>query len=65
MKVQLLFYSNLEQILINSKSYIFEYEEDGDGFIGSSNMSRSALTSGIEWNYRSNHLLQSDLILSV
>ena len=32
------------------KSYIFEYEEDGDVFIGSSNKSSSALTTGIEWN---------------
>ena len=27
-------------------------ENNGDIFIGSSNVSRSALTSGIEWNYR-------------
>ncbi len=34
------------------KSYIFHYEADSDIYIGSSNISRSALTSGIEWNYR-------------
>lgn len=34
------------------KSYIFHYKEHSEIFIGSSNISRSALTSGIEWNYR-------------
>lgn len=34
------------------KSYIFHYDNYSEMFIGSSNISRSALTSGIEWNYR-------------
>ena len=34
------------------KSYIFHYKEKSEIYIGSSNLSRSALTSGIEWNYR-------------
>lgn len=34
------------------KAYIFEHEDGGDIFIGSSNISKSALTTGIEWNYR-------------
>ncbi len=34
------------------KSYIFHYENFSEIYIGSSNISRSALTSGIEWNYR-------------
>ena len=34
------------------KSYIFHYTNHSEIFIGSSNISRSALTSGIEWNYR-------------
>lgn len=35
------------------KAYIFNYENgDGEIFIGSSNISKSALTSGLEWNYR-------------
>ena len=35
------------------KVYIFEYPDGrGDIFIGSSNISESALTYGIEWNYR-------------
>ena len=52
-KVDLRFY-NIKNKSFHPKSYIFEYEEDGDVFIGSSNMSNSALTSGIEWNYRIN-----------
>ena len=34
------------------KSYIFHYESTNEIYIGSSNISKSALTSGIEWNYR-------------
>lgn len=34
------------------KSYMFHYPDYSEIYIGSSNISRSALTSGIEWNYR-------------
>lgn len=34
------------------KAYLFEYEEDAEIFVGSSNISQAALTTGIEWNYR-------------
>lgn len=34
------------------KSYIFHYGNFNEIYIGSSNISKSALTSGIEWNYR-------------
>lgn len=34
------------------KSYIFHYSKHSEIYIGSSNISKSALTSGIEWNYR-------------
>ena len=34
------------------KSYIFHYADYSELYIGSSNISRSALTLGIEWNYR-------------
>ena len=34
------------------KSYIFHYKSYSEIYIGSSNISRSALTSGVEWNYR-------------
>ena len=50
-KVDLRFY-NITNRSFHPKAYIFEYEDSGDIFIGSSNISRSALTSGIEWNYR-------------
>lgn len=50
-KVDLRFY-NVPNKSFHPKAYIFDYEEGGDIFIGSSNISRSALTSGIEWNYR-------------
>jgi len=35
------------------KAYLF-YESSGDGvaYVGSSNLTRSALTEGVEWNYR-------------
>lgn len=50
-KVDLRFY-NVPNKSFHPKAYIFEYEDDGDIFVGSSNISKSALTSGIEWNYR-------------
>jgi HKD family nuclease len=50
-KVDLRFY-NVPNKPFHPKAYIFEYENSGDIFIGSSNISKSALTSGIEWNYR-------------
>ena len=34
------------------KSYIFHYDFSNEIYIGSSNISKSALTSGIEWNYK-------------
>ncbi len=54
-RVDLRFYSNKERSF-HPKSYIFHYENAGEIYIGSSNISRSALTSGIEWNYRFNSL---------
>ena len=49
--VELRFY-NEKNRSFHPKSYIFHYDGYSDIFIGSSNISRSALTSGIEWNYR-------------
>ncbi|MFZ3590002.1 hypothetical protein ACOI1C_12155 [Bacillus sp. DJP31] len=37
-------------ISFHPKAYIFHYQTSGTIIIGSSNLSRSALTSGIEWN---------------
>ncbi len=50
-RVDLRFYNDKERAF-HPKSYIFHYEDRGEIYIGSSNISRSALTSGIEWNYR-------------
>lgn len=50
-KVDLRFYNDTKRSF-HPKAYIFENNEEGEIFIGSSNLSRSALTSGIEWNYR-------------
>ena len=54
-RVDLRFYNDKERSF-HPKSYIFHYENNGEIYIGSSNISRSALTSGIEWNYRFNSL---------
>ena len=50
-RVDLRFYNEKERSF-HPKSYIFHYDDYSDIYIGSSNISRSALTSGIEWNYR-------------
>lgn len=52
-QVDLRFY-NEKNRSFHPKSYIFHYEDHSEIYIGSSNISRSALTSGIEWNYRFN-----------
>ena len=53
-KVELRFYNDKNRSF-HPKSYIFHYENLSEIYIGSSNISRSALTSGIEWNYRFNN----------
>ncbi len=50
-RVDLRFY-NEKGRSFHPKSYIFHYVDHSELYIGSSNISRSALTSGIEWNYR-------------
>lgn len=50
-RVDLRFYNDRKRSF-HPKAYIFHYENSGDIYIGSSNISKSALTSGIEWNYR-------------
>ncbi|MCC8026544.1 MAG: DEAD/DEAH box helicase family protein [Clostridium sp.] len=42
------------------KAYIFHKKKFGEIYIGSSNVSRSALTSGIEWNYHFDILRDKD-----
>lgn len=36
----------------HAKSYFFEYEDEKEMYIGSSNLSKSAWTDGVEWNFR-------------
>ena len=50
-RVDLRFY-NEKNRSFHPKSYIFHYADCSEIYIGSSNISKSALTSGIEWNYR-------------
>nr|WP_318036540.1 DEAD/DEAH box helicase family protein [Candidatus Contubernalis alkalaceticus] len=45
------FYSDHLQSF-HPKSYIFDYEDEAEVFVGSSNLSFSGLTSGVEWNYK-------------
>ena len=43
---------NNPNISFHPKTYIFEYEDgEGEVLVGSSNISYSALMSGVEWNY--------------
>ena len=42
-------------ISFHPKTYIFENDLDGEIYIGSSNISASALENGVEWNYKIAH----------
>ncbi|MEG2017306.1 MAG: phospholipase D-like domain-containing protein, partial [Clostridium sp.] len=50
-KIDLRFY-NVKNKSFHPKSYIFHSPSESEIYIGSSNISRGALTSSIEWNYR-------------
>lgn len=52
-QVDLRFYNDPRRSF-HPKAYMFHYDNFSEMYIGSSNVSRSALTSGIEWNYRFN-----------
>ena len=49
--VDLRFY-NVRNKSFHPKSYIFHNDNDSEIYIGSSNLSKGALTDSIEWNYR-------------
>lgn len=49
--VDIRFYGDTS-ISFHTKTYILKQRNGGVVFIGSSNLSRSALTTGVEWNYR-------------
>lgn len=40
------------KVAFHPKTYIFVSNEGGEVYVGSSNLSHSALVSGVEWNYR-------------
>lgn len=50
-RIALRFY-NVPNKSFHPKAYIFHYQVDGEIYVGSSNLSRGALTTSIEWNYR-------------
>ena len=50
-KIDLRFYNDKHRSF-HPKAYIFQNDEDNEIYIGSSNISRGALTNSIEWNYR-------------
>jgi len=50
-KIDLRFY-NVPYRSFHPKSYMFHNKYDSEIYIGSSNISRGALTNSIEWNYR-------------
>ncbi|MBC3797371.1 DEAD/DEAH box helicase family protein [Acetobacterium tundrae] len=52
-QLDLRFY-NVPNQSFHAKAYFFKYPDYDEVFVGSSNLSKSALTSGIEWNYRIN-----------
>ena len=53
-KIDLRFYHTQSEQSFHPKAYFFHKKNGSDVFVGSSNISRSALTSGVEWNYRLN-----------
>lgn len=50
-RLDLRFY-NVPNQSFHAKAYFFSYPDYQEVFVGSSNLSKSALTTGIEWNYR-------------
>lgn len=61
-RVDLRFYNDKERSF-HPKAYMFHYENTSEIYVGSSNISRSALTSGIEWNYRFNSIKDKESFL--
>ena len=49
-RLDLRFY-NVANKSFHPKAYIFHHENDSEIYVGSSNLSRGALTDSIEWNY--------------
>ncbi|WP_282035212.1 DEAD/DEAH box helicase family protein [Metabacillus indicus] len=51
-------------VSFHPKAYLFEDEKNGTSIIGSSNLSRSALTKGYEWNVEVDEESDGDLFLT-
>ena len=58
-QIDLRFYNDRERSF-HPKAYMFHYDKYSEIYIGSSNVSRSALTSGIEWNYRFTNMTDAE-----
>lgn len=58
-QIEIKFY-NEQNRSFHPKAYIIHYEKNSDILIGSSNLSKSALLDGIEWNYCFNSLVDSN-----
>jgi superfamily II DNA or RNA helicase/HKD family nuclease len=52
-------------VSFHPKAYLFENEKDGYFIVGSSNLSRSALTSGIEWNIGLHKCVEEEVFAEV
>lgn len=50
--VQLRVFETFQAISFHPKTFICRGQQTGVAYVGSSNLSRSALESGVEWNYR-------------
>lgn len=50
-RINLRFYSDVSKSF-HPKAYMFHSKNDSEIYIGSSNISRGALTNSVEWNYR-------------
>lgn len=57
-KIDLHFYNERNRSF-HAKSYIFRMKDHREIYVGSSNISFSAMTSGIEWNYRFTDVLDA------
>ncbi len=47
-------------VSFHPKAYILQFQEEGSLIVGSSNLSRSALTTGIEWNIGMDQSIERD-----
>jgi superfamily II DNA or RNA helicase len=58
-------FKNISKKSFHPKTYIFKKDKKVEVYIGSSNLSYSALVSGVEWNYNFKDVLESDSIKNI